>query len=293
VKVLLATDGERPSEEACNLIVKLADRKKIDLMVMAVEGFDMALEEGARAEGKYSRDVGRKHALGIVDRTVEQLIDAGFRAAGHVQEGYPAFEILHEIESGWHEVTVLGSGKASWLGQLMLGSVSTKVLHGSPTSVVIVHKTNENASGKVLIGTDGSRGSEFAVRAVVGLCDPERTEIQVTSGVRLEEAAALSADSSGSDLPGQEELMPHLRHQAEQAVDHARGLLSDAGFSVTGGIVEGHPAEVLLRQAEEGDFDLVAVGSRGRGALERVLLGSVSDRIVRHAPASLVARRKA
>jgi nucleotide-binding universal stress UspA family protein len=291
VKVLLATDGERPSEEARKLIVKLADPKRIELMVMAVEGFDMALEEGARAEGKYSRDAGRKHALGIVDRTVEELLDAGFRATGHVQEGYPAFEILHEIERGWHEVTVLGSGKESWLGQVMLGSVSTKILHGSPTSVVIVHKTLESQSGKVLVGTDGSRGSEFAVRAVAGLCDPDRVEIQVTSGVRLEEAAAMAADLPGNESPGRDELMPHLRHQAEQAVDHAKGLLSDAGFSVTGGIVEGHPAEVLLRQADEGEFDLVAVGSRGRGALERVLLGSVSDRIVRHAPASLVARR--
>ncbi|MGH2752083.1 MAG: universal stress protein [Actinomycetota bacterium] len=57
--------------------------------------------------------------------------------------------------------------------------------------------------------------------------------------------------------------------------------------------MEGNPAGQLLEQAETAGFDLIAVGSRGRGALERVILGSVSDRIARHARASLVGRRTA
>ncbi|MGH2752084.1 MAG: universal stress protein [Actinomycetota bacterium] len=228
MKVLVAIDGEPPSEEALRLLIKIGDRNKIDLTVMAVEGFDMALLEGARTEGRYSREAGRMHATEIVDRTVEECLAQGFRVTGRVAEGYPPFEILHEIERGRHEVTVLGTGKSSWMGQLMLGSVSTKVLHASPTSVLVVRQAVEEGRGQILIGTDGSRGSEFALRAAIGLADPERVSMHVTSVVRLEEAAAMDADWSRDFSTGRDELMSHLRHQAESHVGSAKGLLTEA-----------------------------------------------------------------
>jgi nucleotide-binding universal stress UspA family protein len=89
---------------------------------------------------------------------------------------------------------------------------------------------------------------------------------------------------------GREEVLSHLRSRAEDDVTRARKSLEDKGFAVTSNVAEGNPASHLLEQAEEGDFDVVAVGAKGRTTLERVLLGSVTDRIVRHARSSLIGR---
>ncbi|CAN5488427.1 hypothetical protein BH20ACT23_BH20ACT23_17140 [soil metagenome] len=293
MKVLLAHDGQPPSDEARKLLIKLADRKRVDVTVVCVESFDMALEVGARTEGKYSLEAGRKYAESVVERTVEELRGEGFQVSGLVREGHPPFEILTQIESGRHELAVLGTGKAGRLGQVVLGSASTKVLHASLTSVLIVHKADEGQDGRILVGIDGSDASESAVHAVGELCDPQRVKIHLSAAIRLSDAAVLGGDWAGLASKGRDELLALLRSQAENDLARARKSLEERGFAVTENLVEGNPAEQLLMQADEGNVDVVAVGSRGRTTLERVLLGSVTDRIVRQSSATLVGRQTA
>lgn len=88
---------------------------------------------------------------------------------------------------------------------------------------------------------------------------------------------------------------------SEEAVDwseftraydrYAEGLLADAEkgldrskLAVDTAVLRGHPAEALAEAATQPDVDLVVVGSRGLGTLARVLLGSVSDRLVHICP---------
>ena len=293
MKVLLAHDGQPPSDEARKLFVKLADRMRVEVTVLCVESFDMALDVGARTEGKYSLEAGHRYAESVVERTVEELKARGFQVSGLVRKGYPPSEILDQIESGRHELAVLGTGKAGRLGQVVLGSASTKVLHASPTSVLIVHKSDESQDGRILVGIDGSGASESAVHAVGELCDPQRVKVHLSAAIRLSDAAAPGGDWAGLASKGREELLAQLRSRAENDFVRARKSLEERGFAVTSNLAEGNPAEQLLMQADEGNFDVVAVGSRGRTILERVLLGSVTDRVVRQSRASLVGRRTA
>ena len=53
----------------------------------------------------------------------------------------------------------------------------------------------------------------------------------------------------------------------------------------------GHPANAIIEAAERGGYDLVIVGSRGLNAVERFLSGSVSGRVVSHAPCSVLVVR--
>ncbi len=290
MKVLLAHDGQPPSDEARKLLVKLADRERVEVTVICVESFDMALEVGARTEGKYSPEAGHRYAESVVEGMVEKLRAQDFTVSGLVTKGYPPFELLHEIQNGGHELAVLGTGKAGRLGQIVLGSASTKVLHASPSSVLIVHKAEEESDGKVLLGVDGSGGSESAVHAVGELCDTRRVEIHMSATIRLSDAAVLDAENAGLVSKGRDELLAHLRRRAEDDLKRAGKTLEGRGFAVTSKVVEGNPAEQLLEQAEEGNFDVVAVGAKGRTTLERVLLGSVTDRIVRQARSSLIGR---
>jgi nucleotide-binding universal stress UspA family protein len=292
VKVLLATDGKGPAIEAQKLLAGIGNRNTIEITVMSVAGFDTALREGDRTEGRFSPEVGRKHGLAVIDRAVEELIASGFNASGHLTEGYPPLDILQEIERGWHELTVVGSGSASWIGQVLLGSVSTKVLHASPTSVLIVHECLAIDGGKVLFGTDGSRSAEFALRTLIGFVDPGRVRVRVTSVVKpAEGVAAMSEHPVPQFVRGHVNDESFRFQEAERHVDRAVRALDDAGFPCEGEVRTGHPAEQLLKQTEGEGFDMLVVGSRGLGSVDRVVLGSVSDKVARHARAALVGRR--
>jgi nucleotide-binding universal stress UspA family protein len=88
------------------------------------------------------------------------------------------------------------------------------------------------------------------------------------------------------DLEVTRALAERVERYAEEAVTHLRA----AGFRTEGRVKDGHPAGQLLDEAERWNAELVVLGSRGLGSVERALLGSVSDRIVRRAPATLVGR---
>jgi len=72
-----------------------------------------------------------------------------------------------------------------------------------------------------------------------------------------------------------------------EAVARASKILEDAGFHVATAIEEGDPRTKLIDAASEWHADLVMVGSHGRTGLDRLLMGSVSEAIARHAPCSV------
>jgi nucleotide-binding universal stress UspA family protein len=70
-------------------------------------------------------------------------------------------------------------------------------------------------------------------------------------------------------------------HRAE--LDRAIASLAAKGIAAEPQLKAGKPAEEILDAADAGGFDLIVVGSRGKGAAARFLMGSVSERVVRHA----------
>ena len=288
MKLLFATDGKSPATKACDLLVELGDRERLNVTVLSVNGFSTSLEEGGRRDHHYSPEAGRAHALEVIDATVARLRAHGFGVEGKVAEGYPPYQILGEIERSGFEMTLMGSGTSSWLGQVLLGSVATKVLHASPSSVLITHDALREGPARVLYGTDGSSDAELALDTVMALADAARTSVHVACVVRPNLGLGAEAVLSGQKL-GRAELRRHA--DAERVVARATDVLRQAGFTATGDVLVGHPTEQLLKAAEGLGASLVSVGSRGLGALDRAMLGSVSDTVSRYARAVLVGRR--
>jgi nucleotide-binding universal stress UspA family protein len=71
----------------------------------------------------------------------------------------------------------------------------------------------------------------------------------------------------------------------------AERVAASAGVATEVVETAGNPAEEIIRAAEASDCDLVVLGAYGRGAIQRFLLGSVSDRVVRHAPCPVLVVR--
>jgi nucleotide-binding universal stress UspA family protein len=286
MKVLYATDGGVPAERALALLKRATDPENAQITVVSAVRPEVAEKAG-------SGDAGA--AADAVASAAEQLEEAGFEADQRLLRGQPGPAILHEIGVGGFEVTVLGAGNRSWLDRLLLGSVSTKVLHASPTSVLIVHRFSDDASPlRVLFGTDGSEDADLALEQITAFLNPATCQIAVLSvAEHLMPQLAFPMPRVGYATSAP---TPELEEQwiaaARDTATAAAHKLEGAGFPTEAHAMLGGPASRVLDEARESKADLVVVGSRGLGAIERVAVGSVSDQIVREAPAAFVGRAR-
>jgi nucleotide-binding universal stress UspA family protein len=280
MKVVLATDGNEPARAAATLLEALAHRDRTDLRVIAVNSFETVLAAAA-IRHRYDPTAARREVQAALDVAVRRLREAGFSAEGRVEEGDPATEILEMAKREAAGLVVLGAGHTRWVDSLLLGSTSTAVLHTAPSSVLVVHEALGTDRSRVLVATDGSEGAQRAVQTLVALADPGRCTVRVI-------AVAETPSFAATGVRGDEAVEEALRVRAGECAEEAATALRAAGFTAETEVAAGHPATLLLERSRA--YDLVAVGSRGLGALRRSLLGSLSDKLVRHARATLVAR---
>ena len=126
---------------------------------------------------------------------------------------------------------------------------------------------------RIVVAVDGSEHAGRALRMGIDLAFKFGAEIRVVSVV---EPTYLPPEPYGLA----EQVDKATREEAGRVVSVAVKSVTDAGVAATGEVLDGSPADVVARVADEVGADLVVVGSRGRGALGRLFLGSVSDRLV-------------
>ena len=128
---------------------------------------------------------------------------------------------------------------------------------------------------RIVVGVDGSPSSLAALRTAIDLAGPLAADVEAVATwpifygrVELPTAAALSPE--------------YLEADARRTLAEALASVDVGEVDVEQVVLEGDPAEVLLARAAHAD--LLVVGSRGRGGFAGLLLGSVSQKCVHHAP---------
>jgi nucleotide-binding universal stress UspA family protein len=126
---------------------------------------------------------------------------------------------------------------------------------------------------KVLLAYDGFEHSRQALEETAELAAEGRSQVTILSVVPEDDAGASKAG-------GHRMMAPH----AHQDVARAHQLLRERGIESEMKIAHGAPLDEIVREAETGGYDLVVVGSRGLGPVGRLILGSVSERLVLRSP---------
>ena len=142
---------------------------------------------------------------------------------------------------------------------------------------------------KILIAIDGSEHSDAVVDEIAHRHPPADSEVRMISVVNA--PMPLSAESLATSAGYHGELEKIERELASGALEKAAARLRDNlegnSMKITTEVLAGSPKQVILEQAEAFGADLIVVGSHGHGALERFLLGSVSQAVALHARCSV------
>ncbi|MDM7935185.1 MAG: universal stress protein [Methanothrix sp.] len=144
---------------------------------------------------------------------------------------------------------------------------------------------------EILIATDGSETALEAARIGVDIASRSRASVTAVYVVDVFRLARLPGYAA---LPGlKEKLLELMRREGERATDEVGSMAIEAGVSFRGILAEGDPGEELLRIARQSGADLLIAGSVGRSAIDRFLLGSIAEKVVRQSgvPVLLVPKK--
>jgi nucleotide-binding universal stress UspA family protein len=138
---------------------------------------------------------------------------------------------------------------------------------------------------KILLAMDDSKFSQAAIQAVLAQAHSKDTEVRVLHIV--EPPSLLVSREMGGPDPALEAVWEKETELAQALVAKAADVLRPHVMKVTSAIAQGDPKALIIDAAEEWHADLIVLGSHGRNSLDRFLMGSVSDAIVRHAHCSV------
>jgi nucleotide-binding universal stress UspA family protein len=146
---------------------------------------------------------------------------------------------------------------------------------------------------KILLATDGTKYSEAAVQMVSKITLAKGDRIKIISVIDM--AMPLAIDIYSGYLPNTADLEKVAREQAEKTLDQTQKIISENIVNdeivVETEILLGSPESRIVEYAEENQTDVIILGSHGYNRWERLLLGSVSDSVVHHAPCSVLVVR--
>ncbi|EMA50687.1 universal stress protein [Halococcus salifodinae] len=126
---------------------------------------------------------------------------------------------------------------------------------------------------RILVPTDGSPGADRVVDHAAELAVIHDAELHAIYVVNTAGYAGLPADTAIEGLGSM------LNEQGEAALDRAAGWVDDVPFERV--LADGAPSSEIVEYAESEECDLIVMGTHGRGGINRLLLGSVAERVVR------------
>ena len=142
---------------------------------------------------------------------------------------------------------------------------------------------------KILLTTDGTKHSEIVIETIREFDLGEGDEVMIVTVIDM--SVPLAIDMYAGYLPSTTEIEKSVRENAgkviEIAVENVASFFEGKNVVVSKEVLIGSPESRIVETAEEIGADLIIVGSHGYNRWERLLLGSVSDSVVHHAPCSV------
>jgi nucleotide-binding universal stress UspA family protein len=280
-RLLLAVDSSNPARRAIPYAIKLASVLNLGLAVVHVVKAPPGFGSSARG-ARRSLDSLKTRALLDLGRLVRAASERGVAADYKLLVGIPEDGILEAAEETKAAVIVLGTHGRAGLDRFRLGSVAEAVLRKAHCPVLVI-SAKAGAQplvnplrlqlSRLLVATDFSASSNTALRWAAGLA--RLLDARVMLVHVAERTASSRSHSVHMDGASQKRVDRKLRHAI--STSGADDMVSDSF------LLHGDPAETILAHAVRTRASLIVMGTRGRRGMERLMLGSVAESVLRSA----------
>jgi nucleotide-binding universal stress UspA family protein len=296
MNILYATDGSQCATTAGHLLASLPlsgetlvtvlcaapDSGWIATPPVGAEGSIYPLMEEVAAEEQAA-------ALRTSEAGAALFKECRVRVTTAVRRQSPAEAILDQAREDRSSLIVVGSHGMVFVEHLLLGSVSERVARYAPCSVLVARG---EAIRQAVIAVDGTEASEHALEALLQLPLPTSLKITVVHVLRpLDMVPPLQLGTGLNWETVRQQYDEQLQGVGLRIVRHAQHRLKAAGHEAEIDVRCGGAADEVIALAREIGADLIVTGAANKSALGRLFLGSVSGRLLSHAPCSVLVAR--
>ena len=299
-RILVPVDFSPTSRDALALAASLARRTggRLTLLhVGATPTYSMtqAWSASMHMPIKELQERMKRESQALVERWLQSDIPQGVEARTVLREGFPPDEIV--VEADDHDLVVIGTHGRTGADRVVLGSVAERVVRRCKVPVLVAPGVARDAGRRVdspfenvLVAIDFSESSTRALRA--GLAMARTTGAKLTLlHVGISEAVMVSQVWMDALSPAVSELHDRMAREAQRQLD--RLLHDEVPEPLRGQALmrEGIAASTIVQQVSLGSYDLVVMGTHGHTGMQRVILGSVAERVLRHSPVPVLVAR--
>ncbi len=278
--LLVATDGSTSSEAAFPAAMLLADHMHADVEVLSViETLPVIPDYPSTTQIAYLSEAMNPEVFRR--RASEQVKSLGDRAAGwpiDVEPGNPVTVIAREARERNARMIVIGLNHHDRLDRLLWGDTMLGLIRRGDAPVLAASPAFKSLPRRVVVAVDFSRASAAALRAALMLLEEPATvylaHVKVASELPLSEMALWDREYDLS-----------LPESFDRVI---AGLDISAGIRIERVTLQGSIAKEILKFAESVDANLLVAGSHGRGALGRLVVGSVATHLLRGTSCSIM-----
>jgi len=277
--ILVGSDGSCESLRATQMAAAIA--KPMNATVVALNVFNLSAAAAYLAPEALScaeeivkcGEAAQKEAL---EESGSILAKAGVAFRTRAESGHPVETTIRVAADENADMVVVGTHGRNGLQRIFLDSVSDGVARHAPCPVLVV-RGYMSTIDNILVASDGSEEAGQALRAAAEIARAVSASITVLNVVDFGDV------SNEPDAEETDEYAygPRMLKLVKQRTDD---VLKDSGIEYRVTQQHRNPAEAIMDYAVASGADLIAIGSRGLGTFGRMLLGSVSNAILHHAP---------
>jgi nucleotide-binding universal stress UspA family protein len=273
-KILLSSDGSEFSEGAIREAIKLAKKCSSKLSVLSVIDTNPEFDALAPQIMEKKEKAARQNLDAVQARARQEGVDCDTI----VHEGEESYKyIVDEAIKNKSTMIVMGRRGRTGLKRLMMGSVTARVIGHAPCNVLVVPKAAQLEFKSIVVATDGSKYSVAAASEAIGLAKRNGSALTVISVVPSELMTPTDIDFTMN----QRELIAEKEmHEAEKNAKAVKEAAQKEGVAVKAFVLSGKPADAIIETAKDKNADLIVLGSHGRTGLEKLLMGSVAERVI-------------
>ncbi|MCC6978658.1 MAG: universal stress protein [Candidatus Melainabacteria bacterium] len=285
MKILIACDGSDHSEAAIEETLRSPWPANTSFQILSV--VDTAFSPPPTVHRMLTA------AQSVVDLSVERLKESlpeGTSVIGTVGQGNPKSEILECAERWPADLLIVGSRGLKGIKKVVLGSVSHTLVISASCSVRIVRRRDSNAeeATRLFLAIDDSPFSDHVVERISSRPWKEDTSIMCVTAV----PSLAEYMNEAQDTREIQALEDFRNKQVGDAKEHLKRLCAVLNKNlpqahVFSEILTGDPREVVVDSAKNWHADLIVSGCKGKGWVDRMLIGSVSEAIAERSECSV------